>query len=75
MSLNIQVERGLEYLAVKKRPNPEPGREGGMLDFCEDVFLPMASSYKISFGTFYRDTDFRWSCVELRRSGPGSRIS
>lgn len=59
MSLNIQVERGLEYLAVKKRPTPEPGKEGGRLDFCEDAFLPMAGSYKISFGTFYRDTDFR----------------
>lgn len=34
----------------------------------------MASSYKLSFGIFYRDTDSRQSVVELWRSGTGGRI-
>lgn len=69
MSLNIKVERGLEYSAVRKRHHPELRREEGMFDFFEDCFLAMASSSRVSFGTFYRDID---SIVELWRSGTGS---
>lgn len=39
-----------------------------MFDFCEDSFLGMASSYKISFGAFYGDPGSRQSSVELWRS-------
>lgn len=74
MPPNIKVERGVEYSAVRKRQDPELGREGGTLDFCEEPFLPMASSYRLSFGTFCRDTDSRQSGVELWRSGTGGRI-
>lgn len=45
--------------------DPELGREGGVSDFCEDSFLAMASSYKISFGSVYRNTDSRQSIVGL----------